>query len=249
MVRLERGAVVLDARGRTIVELREDGARALDLLFDRVGTLPATEDEAMRVRRVFRALRRELLGESGARPDRPLDFALDAADTLLRRYGEPPRWGSSNRKEDGASSGGPTIGVALLRGGSGLLGLCGAQGLVARVASAFRAAGADELAAEEATVRYDGTALLELRPSRERVRPVEMWSVEMGARDGLTLARLAPERALVKLLAVTRARPSEADLSALALYAERVPHFSAVVPRDFTALARVVAEYASSSLR
>jgi hypothetical protein len=239
-VRLARGAVLLDSRRARIVEVEEAVATTLDImLFGRESPLPATDVEAQTMRRALRALRQELFD---ATTDRPT-IEMERGATLLRRYAEPPQWRrplSGKRSNEGAVL---TLGL-VRRDDAAVVGIAGPANIVTRVTSAFDERGSD---AADIVVRA-GESITLVTTEHEVLRPLELWTVEVGDRGGLTLVRLSPARALVKLLLASRVRPSEAALKTLAALAERIPHFGALLPRNLASLARAVTEYFRSAI-
>lgn len=235
-VRLDRGAVLLDSRRGRIVEVEERVAATLDLIvFDRIASLPTTDGEAALMRRALRALREELFDES-LRPS----VEMEKGETLLRRYVEPEQWRRPTRKRalHGAVL---TIGLVRRHDGSAVA-LAGPPEIVASVTGAL----SDRGIATDDVVLFGRDGVFVRTANREYLRLVEVWTVEAGDRAGVTLMRLSSARALVKLLFAARVRPSETALAVLGLCAERVPHFTAVLPRDLASRAHAVTGYFST---
>lgn len=248
IVRFERGAVVLDPRRGSILELGPQGAEACDLLFDRVARFPATPSDAARERRAVRALRQELLGEPQRGGGIAFDVELAEGEVLLRRHPAPPQWPSWTVAEETDVPARPEeiggrLSVGLVRALEGALMILGSRSVVARVVEAFAHVSSDALPSDLVTVEAGPPLTIRSATWNGALRPTEVWSVATGLRPGLTRARLAPERALLGLLGAAVGAPDEPTLTALALCAERVPHFSVIVPRDASALSRVIADY------
>lgn len=233
-MRLERGAVLLDSRRGRIIEVEEEAASTLDLVvFDEATRLPATDAEATRMRRALRAFRRELFDESPS-PER---LEIGPERTLLVGHDEPTRW----RSPPGPNAApGAVLTVGLIRREDGsALALAGPADVVSSVTAAFGERGISPCD----VVICDKNDLFVRIGINESLRLVELWAVELGNRAGLTLVRLSLVRSLVKLLFSVVRRPSETELKTLALCAERVPHFVAVLPRDLASRTRAVTEY------
>ena len=229
-VRLQRGAVLLDSRRGRIIEVEEEAAGALDLLvFDGTVRAPLTDDEGVRLRRTFRAFHRELLDDS------PKQLGFEKG--LLLRHDEPAKWRrpASTRSPDGAVL---TLGLIRQDDGSAVA-LAGPADVVASIAEPFSDRGSP---LRDLVVTSEDDIWFKFDKYESR-RVIEVWSVELGSRAGLTLVRLSLAQALVNLLLVATQRPTEATLLTLGTCAEHIPHFAAVLPRDLTSRKRAVTEY------
>lgn len=229
-MRLERGAVVLDSSRGRILEVEEEAASTLDLVFsDRDGGHPAAA--AIRAGRAYRALQRELFEEP------PSPHELDKGKLLLHCHDEPARWQGLPEPE---SADGALLTLGLVRRNEGdAVALAGDRDVVASVTTGFSAG-----AIPPREVYISGkTDIIVRTGANEELRMIELWTLEVGNRAGLTLVRLSTARSLVKLLLAAASRPHERELATLASCAERVPHSIAVLPRDLSSRTRAIQEY------
>jgi hypothetical protein len=239
VVRFERAAVVLDSESQSLYELFDEAAQAFDVLSDLHPLLPPTDVGAERIRRLLRGLRREILGESILGPHESVGIDGENGELLVRRHPEPAHW-RHTKQAVGASI---DVAGALVRIRGGALLVQGSMRAAAAFARAFQHAGVDAIGWDAIAVERDGSPLLRSRAWGEALPALEVWAVGLAITDGLRITRLSSERALVKLLAMARIRPSLPALEVLASCAGTVPHYGVLGPWDSNGVMAAVASY------
>ena len=235
MVRFRRAAVVLDSQTRSVFELLDDAAQAFDVLTDRDAVWPESSRAAERVRRVLRGLRREILGETVLGPHESVGLDDSNGAVLLRRYSEPKQWrraGPSNSAE---------VSGTLVRLPHGVLLILGPLAATSRVGQAFEHVHADVIRRDIVSIQPE--RMFRSSAWRETLQALGAWSVDLTSPGGLTLHRLSPERALIKLLSQTMGRPDDAALKVLASCAEGVPNFAVLAPPEPLSIATALKGY------
>lgn len=248
--RFLQGSVVLDARSKSIFELAEPAAIALDVLADRAGW-PAgagSTESCAEVREVLPLVRRELLGEHALAPGEGVTVEGRRGLPLLRRFAEPAQWRAA-RGLGARPLGSVDVSAAMVRTGEGVLVIVGDRRDVEQLAGGIVSLSADAAARDVVTIELLGSGSPRVR-SRVWAEPAvihEVWILAPQSTDNLVLARLGHARALVALLAAVRTRPDPIDVRALATTCLAIPHFRATVPRTARALAATMRSYGALS--
>jgi len=247
VISFRRGSVVLDRSTRSIFELTESGALALDILADRpsVACRDQGGDILAAAFRVLPAIRRELLGEHVLAPGDGLTFEDRIGRPLLRRFAEPVRWGRT-RPGRFASPQALELSSIVVRTAAGAIVLLGwPRNNHGALRAAFAALGVDGVASEVIEIHRlvnEGAPMVS-HALGEPCTVREVWLLTNAGTSNLVLARLGDPAAFVGVLALLGARPDEQELQAFASMCVSTPHFRATVPASADALAATIRGY------